>query len=60
MMVIKAQREKMGGRGQTWPAGIAPNTQYTHPFFLLLTYNIQRCVLSLSLSLSVLSFYVAR
>jgi len=56
MTIIKAQRKKMGGRGQTWPAGIAPNKQDKHPFSpLSLTYGIQRCVPSLSLSLSFLS-----
>ena len=58
-MVISAQRRgkgKKGGRAQTWPAmegGLQMHKNKSiHVFFLLLlTYDIQRCVLPLSLSL---------
>lgn len=39
-MIINAQRK--GGKTQTWPTRIAKI--YKHPFSLLLTYDIQRCV----------------
>lgn len=45
-MIINAQRK--GGKTQTWPTRIAKI--YKHPFSLLLTYDIQRC-LSLTVSL---------
>lgn len=48
----------MGGRAQTWPAGKAPNTRVQTYIFLLLTYNIQRCVLPLSFSFLCLCFVV--